>query len=72
MTLCTRTNRDIILIQVFLQDLELIKEQVACLQTRLNEVDHVARIAAERIMICAGKFVQLDCWPICMLRTFNR
>ncbi|MFH4977310.1 hypothetical protein AB6A40_004019 [Gnathostoma spinigerum] len=43
-----------------MQELELLKDQVTCLQNRLNEVDLVGRIAAKRIDSCIGRVQSLE------------
>lgn len=39
------------------QEVNLLKDQVACLQSRLNDVDFIARVAAKRIAQCIGSIL---------------
>lgn len=50
-----------LLIQESVQVIELLQEQVSCLQSRLNDMDMMAGIVKHRIELLIGKFPNFSC-----------
>lgn len=41
------------------QDVDLIKEQISCLQVRLNDIEANNQAVADRMNVCLGWFLEI-------------